>query len=129
MSTFRQAVESADFEAVRDLLAEDVVFTSPAVFLPYPGKAITLAILRNVFEVFQDFRYIREVVSADGRDEVLVFQATVGDKQIEGADFIRLNEDGKISEFTVMVRPLSGLQALAEAMGARFEQIKKDAGF
>ncbi|MCF4136666.1 nuclear transport factor 2 family protein [Streptomyces sp. Tue 6430] len=128
MRAFREAVEAGDLDAVEALLAEDVVFTSPVVFKPYPGKAITTAILRAVAQVFEDFRYEGELAGADGRDHALVFTARVGERELSGCDFIHVDEDGLIDRLTVMVRPLSGAQALAEAMGARFEQIVEEAG-
>src|SRR5262245_50623287 len=123
MRAFREAVEAGDMDAVEALLAEDVVFTSPVVFKPYPGKAITAAILRAVSTVFQDLRSHRELTGDDGRDHALVFTARVGGRELTGCDFIRLNENGLTSEFMVMVRPLSGAQALAAEMGARFDEI------
>ncbi|MFE9028296.1 nuclear transport factor 2 family protein [Streptomyces iakyrus] len=127
MRAFREAVEKLDLDAAESLLAPDVVFTSPVVFKPYAGKAITAAILRAVSEVFQDFRYVREINDVNGRDHALVFTARVGDREINGCDFIHVGEDGLIEEFTVMVRPLSGAQALAAAMGERFERIAEEA--
>ncbi|MEU0436302.1 MULTISPECIES: nuclear transport factor 2 family protein [unclassified Streptomyces] len=127
MNSFRKAVEAGDLGAVEELLADDVVFTSPVAFKPYPGKAITAAILRGVWRVFSDFRYVREIAGADGRDHALVFTAKVGDKEINGCDFLHFDEDGLIDEFTVMVRPLTAAQALSEAMGAQFEQISREA--
>ncbi|MER5427646.1 nuclear transport factor 2 family protein [Streptomyces sp. NPDC002588] len=127
MRAFREAVEAGDLEAVEALLAEDVVFSSPVVFKPYPGKAITAAILRAVSQVFEDFRYERELAGGEGRDHALVFTARVGDRALTGCDFIHLDEEGLIDELTVMVRPLSGAQALAAAMGARFDEIVKEA--
>ncbi|MET9827856.1 nuclear transport factor 2 family protein [Streptomyces sp. NPDC006385] len=127
MRAFREAVETGDLDAVEALLAEDVVFTSPVVFKPYAGKAITAAILRGVVRVFEDFRYVREINDPGGRDHALVFTARVGDREITGCDFLRVNEDGLIDEFMVMVRPLSGAHALAAAMGARFEEIEQEA--
>jgi hypothetical protein len=127
MRAFREAVEAGDLEAVEALLAQDVVFTSPVVFKPYAGKAITAAILRGVVRVFEDFRYVREINDSQGRDSALVFTARVGDREITGCDFLHVNEDGLIDEFMVMVRPLSGAQALAEAMGAQFGLIEKEA--
>ncbi|MFG2264207.1 nuclear transport factor 2 family protein [Streptomyces sp. NPDC048720] len=127
MRAFREAVEAGDLDAVEALLADDVVFTSPVVFKPYPGKAITAAILRGVSEVFEDFRYERELSGPDGRDHALVFRARVGDRELTGCDFIHLDDDGLIDELTVMVRPLSGAQALAAAMGARFDSIAREA--
>ena len=127
MHAFRAAVEAGDTDAIEALLAEDVVFTSPAVFKPYTGKAITAAILRAVSEVFEDFRYEQELAGPGGRDHALVFSARVGERELSGCDFIHVDEDGLIDRLTVMVRPLSGAHALAEAMGARFEQIAKEA--
>nr|BFD88746.1 nuclear transport factor 2 family protein [Kitasatospora sp. Xyl93] len=127
MHPFRKAVEDRDHEAMAALLAEDVVFTSPVAVKPYPGKAITAAILRGVMRVFEDFTYVREIADPGGRDHALVFTATVDGKQIQGCDFLHVDEDGLIDDFTVMVRPLSAAQALAAAMGAQFERIAAEA--
>ncbi|WP_327406107.1 nuclear transport factor 2 family protein [Streptomyces sp. NBC_01288] len=127
MRAFREAVEAQDMDAVEALLAEDVVFTSPVVFKPYPGKAITAAILHGVARVFEDFRYLREIGDPDGSDSALMFAARIGDRELTGCDFIHVDEEGLIDELTVMVRPLSGAQALQAAMGAQFERIAKEA--
>ncbi|MEU0533299.1 nuclear transport factor 2 family protein [Amycolatopsis tolypomycina] len=127
MDSFRKAVEARDPEAMAATLAENVVFRSPVAFKPYPGKPITAAILRGVLRVFEDFRYVRELSGGEGRDHALVFQARIGDVRVEGCDFLHLDEDGLIDEFTVMVRPLSAAQALAEAMAAQFDRIQREA--
>src|SRR4051812_43507407 len=111
MHPFRRAVEQGDLAATEDLFAEDVVFTSPVAFKPYPGKAITVAILRGVARVFRDITYVREIASADGRDHALMFEATVQGREVHGCDFLHMNEDGLIDELTVMVRPLSAATA------------------
>ncbi|MGW0038525.1 nuclear transport factor 2 family protein [Gordonia sp. NPDC003376] len=126
MRAFREAVENHDAQAMADLLADDVVFTSPVAFGPYEGKPMTAAILRGVLRVFSDFRYIREIGDPEGRDHALVFEAKVGDKSVTGCDFLHLDDEGRIDDFMVMVRPLSGANALAAAMGAQFEQIKAE---
>jgi hypothetical protein len=113
---FGAAIEARDLDAVQAQLAEDVVFRSPVVFKPYRGRAVVGTILEAVSRVFEDFSYLREIGAPDARDHALVFQARVGDKQIEGCDFLHLDEDGLIDEFVVMVRPLSATLALAEAM-------------
>ena len=117
---FRTAVEAGDLDAMVDALADDVVFHSPITFKPFEGREAVAMLLGVVFRTFEDFRYTDEL---DG-DEVkaLVFQARVGDKQIEGLDLLRFDGDGKIADFTVMVRPLSAAMALAEAVGKGLEQ-------
>ncbi|WP_039805290.1 nuclear transport factor 2 family protein [Nocardia araoensis] len=127
MHPFRAAVEARDEAAIEALLADSVVFTSPVAFQPYPGKAITAAILRAVIRVFEDFRYVREIADVNGRDHALVFEATVDGKRLTGCDFLHVDEDGKIDDFMVMVRPLSAAQALAARMGDQFERIKAEA--
>ncbi|MCX4999875.1 nuclear transport factor 2 family protein [Streptomyces longwoodensis] len=127
MRAFREAVEARDMDAVEALLAEDVVFTSPVAFKPYEGRALTAAILRGVLRVFEDFRYERELSGSDGRDHALVFTTRVDGRELTGCDFLHVDEDGLIDRFMVMVRPLSGAQALAAAMGAQFDQIAREA--
>jgi limonene-1,2-epoxide hydrolase len=119
---FRRAIETRDLDAAVALLREDVVFRSPVVFTPYHGRKALRVILEAVMAVFEDFRYVREIgadIGSGARDHALVFEARVGDKQIEGCDFIQLDEDGAISSLTVMVRPMSGAMALAETMTAQ----------
>ncbi|WP_326566268.1 nuclear transport factor 2 family protein [Amycolatopsis rhabdoformis] len=117
MKTFRQAIETQDLEAAVRLFAEDATFRSPAVHNPYQGRAQVEAILRAAMATFEDFRYEREL--ADDRGHALVFRARVGDREVEGCDFLRTNEAGEIDELVVMIRPLSGLTALAQAMAEK----------
>jgi hypothetical protein len=116
---FREAVERADLDAAVALLAEDVVFRSPAVFKPYEGRATVSTILRTVFGVFENFRYTDEL-DGDGVHGLL-FDARVGDRSLQGIDLLRSAPNGEIAEFTVMIRPASGLIALAERMGPALE--------
>ncbi len=117
MYPFRTAVEEGDLDAACALLHEDVVFRSPVVHTPYRGRAATEVILRTVLTVFEDFRYVDELAGAATHG--LVFNARVGGRDLEGWDYIRTDEDGRIVEFTVMIRPLSGLVALADEMKRR----------
>jgi SnoaL-like domain len=114
---FRQAVEAMDFSRLEELLASDVVFRSPAVFKPYEGIDAVGALLRTVGEVFEGFRYQDQVETGD--TAVLVFEARVGDRQLNGVDILRFRDDGLIGELMVMVRPLSGLNAVTQEMGRR----------
>lgn len=123
MHPFRAAVEAGDIEAAVGLLADDVVFRSPIVHAPYEGRDAVRLILSAVSRVFQDFRYLREIGAEGARDHALVFSARVGERQLEGCDFLRTGDDGLIDDLCVMVRPLSGALALAEAMRAELERV------
>ena len=124
MTSFREAVDAHDMDAVEALLADDVVFRSPVAHKPYPGKAITSAILRGVVEVFDGFHYVREIHDANRRDHAFVFQATVDGLDVTGCDFLQFNDEGKIVDFMVMVRPLKAAEALSRQMAAKFDQIQ-----
>jgi hypothetical protein len=117
--SFRSAIEARDLGAALALMRDDVVFRSPVVFTPYEGRDALGVILTAVMEVFEDFRYVREIGADGARDHALVFEARVGDIQLEGCDFIQVDEDGAIKELTVMVRPMKAILTLAEAMKAK----------
>jgi hypothetical protein len=114
---FRRAAESKDFSKLGELFSPEVVFRSPAVFKPYSGLDALRVLLGAVAEVFEDFRYVDQVET--GNTAVLLFEARVGERQLDGVDVLRFGDDGLIAEMMVMIRPLSGLNALAEAMGRR----------
>ena len=128
MHPFRAAVESRDHDRIVALLAAAVVFRSPVVFRPYHGRDSLAAILLAVMRVFEDFRYEREIGADGAADHALVFRARVGDRELEGCDFLHTDESGLIDEFCVMVRPLSGALALAEAMKAELEAVERELG-
>jgi hypothetical protein len=114
---FRRAAESKDFSTLEELFSEDVVFRSPAVFKPYSGLDAMKVVLGAVAEIFEDFRYLDQVETGDRA--VLIFEARVGDRELNGVDVLRFGEDGLIAELMVMIRPLSALNALVEEMGRR----------
>lgn len=115
--TFREVVETKDLVALERILAEDVVLHSPVTFKPFEGRAVVVHVLRTVVEVFQDFRYVAELEN-DGLT-TLVFKARVGEREVDGIDLLRTRDDGLIDDITVFIRPLSGLSALRDEMGAR----------
>jgi hypothetical protein len=119
---FRAAVESEDRDALTEALSDDVVFRSPVVFKAYQGRPVVSTILtEGALNVFEDFRYRHQL--EDGDVAALVFEARVGDRYVDGLDLLRFDADGRVAELTVMVRPMSGLNALAEAMGREFERL------
>jgi hypothetical protein len=123
MHPFRTAVEGRDIDAALALFAEDATIDSPVAFKPFAGIDQVSVVLRAVSETFEDFHYTDEF-AADG-SHALIFRARVGDKSVEGLDLIRMDDSGQITNLTVMVRPMSGLIALAEAMGAKVGHLSK----
>ena len=114
-----------DMSILNELLAEDIVFRSPVAFTPYSGKQVVFFILTNVIQIFENFIYHRTFYSEDGLNVVLEFSANIGEKKLKGIDMIRFNEQGLMVDFEVMIRPKSGLEALATLMGQRMSQAPK----
>jgi SnoaL-like domain len=114
---FRAAVEGDDLDALGGLLAPEIVFHSPVTFHPFIGRDTVRRLIGEVAQVFEDFRYTDEIA----RDDVhgLIFRAAVGDREVEGLDLLRIDGDGLIADFTVMLRPLSALVPFAQAMAER----------
>lgn len=115
-------VETRDSAALASILADDVTFRSPFVFKPYRGKAATMHILSTVINVFEDFRYHRTFTNETGC--VLEFSARVGDRELFGVDLIEFDTNGLMVDFAVMIRPGSGLEAVAREMGRRLGETK-----
>src|SRR4051812_44772282 len=114
---FRSAVEARDLEAMEAALHPEVRFRSPVVFKAYEGREAVLGLLRHVLEVLEDFRYTDELAGEGVHG--LVFEGRTGEKSVQGWDFLRVDENGLVTELVVMIRPLSGVIAVAEAMAAR----------
>jgi SnoaL-like domain len=114
---FRLAVEAKDLEAAKATLREDVVLHSPILFRGFEGREIVSQVLTHVAATLEDFRYTDEL--ADERTVVLRFKARVGDRELEGIDFLELDEQGLVKELTVFMRPMSALTAFNEQMAAR----------
>jgi hypothetical protein len=119
---FRDAVLEGDHGGMVEALAPEVVFNSPVAFLPFEGRDAVGEVLGAVMETFEDFRYTDELAGSTAH--ALVFSARVGEKTIQGIDLLRFDADGKIRDFTVLVRPLSATIALAEAMGPKVAHLK-----
>ncbi len=114
---FRLAVEAKDLEAATATLREDVVLHSPILFRGFEGREIVIGVLTHVAATLEDFRYTDEL--AEDGVVVLRFKARVGDRELEGIDFLELDEDGRVRELTVFMRPMSALTAFNEQMAAR----------
>jgi hypothetical protein len=118
---FQAAVSANDLAAMEAALAPDVRFLSPAVFKPYEGREAVMVVLAAVTRVLEDFRYLDAFEGEEG--EVLLFAARVGDRQLNGIDLLRFDDEGRVRELMVMIRPFSGLQAVLEAMGRELERM------
>ena len=118
LDNWHRFVASGDDGLLASLLSEHIVFRSPFVQSPIPGRPATLLVLTTVVQIFENFRYHRTFV-AGSLDAALEFGANIGKWQLKGIDLIKFNEAGEMVEFEVMVRPIKALQALGEEMGNR----------
>ena len=121
LTTWHQLIKNADPSGLDDILADDATFHSPVVHTPQLGKALTKMYLSAAFVVLagEQFRYVREVVGE--REAVLEFKTVVDGIEINGVDIISWNDEGKISEFKVMVRPLKAINMLHQKMREMLE--------
>ncbi len=115
LRAWHAVVESRDPAMLDDLLAGEVVFRSPAVFAPQEGKALTTVYLTAAVAVLgPTLRYVAEW--HDERSAVLEFEADLDGVYVNGVDMLRWNDAGKLISFTVMVRPIRGLEKLIDRM-------------
>ena len=119
LETWHAIVAHRDLSKLADIVHRDAVFRSPMAHAPYQSAPALALVLGTVVQVFEGFTYHRQLVTEDGLSVVLEFSAHIGDRQLKGIDLIRFDEHGKIVELEVMVRPMSGLQALGAEMGKR----------
>jgi hypothetical protein len=124
-------VASGDHYLLASLLSEHIVFRSPFLQSPIPGRPATLLVLTTVVQIFENFRYHRSFVGG-AHDAALEFSANIGKWQLKGIDLIKFDETGEMIEFEVMIRPIKALAALGEEMGNRIgpqlAQLKQAAG-
>jgi hypothetical protein len=118
LSLWHQIAETRDASRLDDLLDEGCVFRSPAVHAPQEGKAITTAYLSAALVVLGPTLSYRHEWWDDG-SAVLEFEAELDGKAVHGIDMVRWGADGRLTEFTVMVRPFKGLTTLMEQMAAQ----------
>jgi hypothetical protein len=123
IDALREAIEAQDRQSYTALLAEDMLFFSPIEAEPSVGREAASMVLSTVFEeVFEDFRYVDQL---DGEDlHLLVFQTRVGDIPLEGVDLLKLDGEGLVHEFTVMIRPLEAIQAIGQEMARRMDDLE-----
>lgn len=117
LSKWHEFVATQNAEILDEILDEDIQFHSPFVWKPKDGKPMAVRILTTVTKVFENFKYIREIVGET--DCVLEFEANIGELTLRGVDLIKINSDGKIIDFEVMIRPANALQVLGMEMGKR----------
>jgi hypothetical protein len=114
---FRNAAEASDLEAMTATLREDVVLHSPVLFRGFEGRDAVIAVLGHVGATLEGLTYTDEA-AGDGT-VVLRFRARVGDRELEGVDYLQLDEDGRVADLTVFMRPMSALTAFNERMAER----------
>jgi hypothetical protein len=137
LEAWHRVVRNMSDETLDEILADDVVFHSPVVHSPQEGRALTKLYLMAAFNVLPgepkaaegskktkgSFGYVREVIG--DQDVVLEFMTEIDGITINGVDMIHFNDDGKISDFKVMIRPLKAIGKIHAQMAAMLESLKK----
>lgn len=120
---WHEVVNSDDLDSLGNLIAEGAVFSSPVVFTPMEGKEITMMYLHAAGQSFnmEKFKYTKEI--HDGMNSVLEFETYIDDISVNGVDMIEWNEDGKISNFKVMIRPFKAVQKVQQKMIEALESL------
>jgi SnoaL-like domain len=116
---FRRAAEAKDLGQLTEALREDVVLHSPILFHGFEGREVVSQVLTHVAATLENLTYTDELV--EGSTVCLRFKANVGDRELEGIDFLELDDDGRVAELTVFMRPLSAITAFNERMKTRLE--------
>jgi hypothetical protein len=121
LASWHRLVEDRNVTGLDSLLSDRVVFYSPIVFAPQVGRATTAKFLTAAFHVLlnESFRYVREVVGR--RDAVLEFQVEIEGVVVNGVDMIQWDDEGRIVEFKVMLRPLKAIQLVHQKMAAMLQ--------
>lgn len=120
LARWHECVATGDMTKLNALTADNIVFRSPFLWKPKPGKAMLKIVLGAASQVFEDFTYHRQMT--DGTSWTLEFSAHIGAIELKGVDIIRFNAAGQIEEFEVLIRPAKGLQALGEAMARKMAE-------
>ena len=121
LSTWHDLVQTRNTKGLGSLLADNVVFYSPVVHAPQVGKTVTLQYLSAAFHVFfnASFRYVRELTGP--RDAALEFQVEIDGISVNGVDMIKWDDEGKIVEFKVLIRPLKAVNLIHQKMAAMLQ--------
>ena len=124
VANWHRIVRSRDAAGLDALLAENAVFHSPVVHTPQLGKALTRLYLQAALGVFfnDSFRYVREIVG--DRDAVLEFVVEIDGIAVNGVDMISWDDDGRITDFKVMLRPLKAINLIHQKMAAMLQAAK-----
>ena len=122
---WHKVFKSQELEKLDEIISDDAVFTSPVVFKPMEGKEITKMYLFAAGQSFNmdKFKYIREI--NDGLNSMLEFETYIDDISVNGVDMIQWNDEGKIVDFKVMIRPLKAVHKVQEKMVEALNQFSK----
>jgi hypothetical protein len=123
---FRSAVENGTVDQASELFREDATFRSPVLFKPYEGRDQVLKVLRaaeRVLGLGGNFRYLHQLEDAQDRVAILEFATEIDGKHVEGIDKLTFDEEGRIAELKVMLRPASALQAVGARMAEEFPRV------
>lgn len=123
ISSWHEVVKQNDAELLKSILEKKAVFHSPILFKPQKGRKVVMAYLLSASKMFENtnFHYVKELVHEN--EAVLEFNAEIDGIKIDGVDIISWNDAGEITEFKVMIRPLTAIEKVGEKMKAQLESM------
>lgn len=123
ISSWHKVVADNDAQLLKSILHKDAVFFSPIIFKPQKGLKMVMAYLLSAAKMFEGtgFHYVKELVSDN--DAVLEFNAEIDGIMIDGVDIITWDDEGKITEFKVMLRPSKAIEKVGEKMKEQLESM------
>ena len=120
---WHKVMKNSELDLLNEIIADDATFSSPVVFKPMLGKEITMMYLSAAGQSFnmEKFQYTKEI--HDGMNSVLEFETYIDEISVNGVDIIEWNEDGKIANFKVMIRPFKAVQKVQQKMVEALESL------
>eukprot|EP00013_Stygamoeba_regulata_P007794 CAMPEP_0177630216 /NCGR_PEP_ID=MMETSP0447-20121125/1092_1 /TAXON_ID=0 /ORGANISM="Stygamoeba regulata, Strain BSH-02190019" /LENGTH=139 /DNA_ID=CAMNT_0019131607 /DNA_START=38 /DNA_END=457 /DNA_ORIENTATION=- len=126
LDDWKEALRQRDIKAAQPLFAPGFTFHSPAVFTPYTDFQAVLFILGNILDIVKDFKYTHTLINNDNSGCALVFEGRIlsSERYVQGIDLFTIDDTGRISDLTVMLRPMRSTMLVAEEMGRRLQSLK-----
>lgn len=119
LAAWHEAVATRDIASMERLIHPEAILRTPTGHHPYVGQKPMMLVLGAIASLFDNFAYHREFHDPEARSAVLEFSAQLEGRDLKGVDLLRFDQEGRLIELEVMIRPLAQMTRLAEIMGQR----------